>query len=256
MPLTPTVPAGYSLVNNYEWGLDVDLTDSGTATWQAHRLLTSLTPTPTQTTRDEQTFDDLGSPNQGVTGVGYSLACASRLATAVATGLALPEVELLDARSRLSGTANTAHVRWYHKPKTAGVIPRPVAFEAYVSVAQTPPTTGTNGDTSDILFTLATKGAVLEIANPFAGAAVAVAPVITSITPTGRSVGEQVTIIGTGFTAAATITFDGVAVPADTITFVSTTMLVITIPAGAVTASPVIVTTTAGASNTVSYTVV
>jgi len=256
MPLELVVPTGYSLVSNYEWGVDVDTNDSGTAVWQPLRLLTSMTPTPTQITRDEQVFENNGAPNLGVIGVGYSLASTSRLATAVASGLALPEYELLAAKSRLKGTANVAHVRWYHKPRTAGVVPQPVAFEAYVSVAQAPPTTGTNGDTSDVTYTLATKGEAVEIVNPYAGAGVAVDPVITSVTPTGRSVGEQVTILGANFTAAATITFDGVAVPADTITYVDTTRLVITIPAGAAGASDVIVTTTAGASNTVSYTVV
>lgn len=255
MAFTSSLPAGYSLVSDHEWGLDVDLTDAGTATWQPHRLMTTMTPTPTQVTRPEETMDDDGAPNQGVVGYGVALAATSRLATAVASGLYLPEVEVLDTKSRLPGTLNAAHVRWYHKPKTAGVTPHPVAFEAWVSCAQTPPTTGTAGQTSDIVHTLTTKGKITQIVNPYAGAAVAVAPVITSITPTGRSVGEQITILGTGFTAAATITIDGTAVPADTITYVGPNMLVVTIPAGAVTASPVIVTTTAGPSNTVSYTV-
>lgn len=250
-----TLPAGYSLVSDHEWGLDVDLNDAGTPSWQAHRLMTTMTPTPNQITRDEQTMDDDGNPNQGVVGLGISLAVTARLAAALATGLYLPEIELLDTKSRLPGTPNAAHVRWYHKPKTPGQVPHPVAFEAWVSVAQTPPTTGTVGNTSDIAHTLATKGKITQIANPYAGAAVAAAPVIASITPTGRSVGELITISGSGFTPAATVTIDGVSLTPEEIFYVGPNMLVVAIPTGAVTASPVIVTTTAGASNTVSYTV-
>lgn len=255
MPLESSLPAGYALVSDHEWGLDVDLTDAGTATWQAHRLMTTMTPTPNQITRDEQTMDDDGNPNQGVVGYGVSLAATARLAAATATGLYLPEIELLDTKSRLQGSANAAHVRWYHKPKTPGVVPHPVAYEAWVAVAQTPPTTGTVGNTSDIVHTLTTKGTITEIANPWGGAGVTAAPVITSVTPDGRAVGEQLTILGTGFTAAATITIDGISLAPEEITYVGPNMLVVTIPVGASGASDVIVTTAGGASNTVSYTV-
>jgi len=125
-----------------------------------------------------------------------------------------------------------------------------------VAVAAAPPTTGTNGDTSDVTFTLTTQGTISEIANPYAGAAVEVDPVITSVTPAGRSVGELVTIIGTGFTPASTVTIDALSVPADTLTVVSTTMIIATIPATAAGAANVIVTTAAGASNAFAYTVV
>lgn len=250
-----SLPAGYSLVSDHEWGLDVDLTDTAAATWQQHRLMTTMTPTPTQVTRDEQTMDDNANPNQAVVGVGVALAATSRLAAATATGLYLPEVEVLDTKSRRPGTLNAAHVRWYHKPKTPGQVPHPVAFEAWVSVAQTPPTTGTVGATSDVVHTLTTKGTILEIANPYLGAGVAATPVIAAVSPAGRAIGELITIGGSGFTAAATVTIDGVSLTPEEITYVGPNMLIVTIPTGAVGPSPVIVTTTGGASNTVAYTV-
>ncbi|WP_419704989.1 IPT/TIG domain-containing protein [Promicromonospora sp. NFX87] len=256
MPLPSSLPAGYSLVSDFEWGLDIDLTDTDvTPTWQAHRLLTSMTPTPTQVTRDEGTFDDEGNPNQGVVGVGVALAATSRLATALGTGLYLPEVEVLDIKSRQASPFNAAHCRWYHKPKQPGVTPHPVAFEGWVSVAQTPPTTGIVGATSDVTHTLTSKGKILEIANPYTGAAVAQDPIIAAISPAGRAVGEIITINGSNFTAAATVTIDGIALAPEEINYVGPNQLVVVIPVAAAGASPVIVTTTAGASNAVQYTV-
>lgn len=255
MALETSLPAGYSFVSDHEWGMDVDLTDGGAPTWQPHRLMTTMTPTPTQVTRDQQTMDDNANPNQAVVGYGVALAATARLATALASGLYLPEIEVLDTKSRQPDPFNKAHVRWYHKPKSAGVAPHPVAFEAWVSVAQTPPTTGTVGATSDIVHTLTTQGTILEIANPYAGAGVAVAPVVSSVSPEGRGIGEIVTIAGSGFTAAATVTIDGVALTPAEISYIGPNRLDVIIPATAAGAADVIVTTTAGASNAVSYAV-
>lgn len=81
-----------------------------------------------------------------------------------------------------------------------------------------------------------------------------VAPVLSTILPAGESVGDTVTLTGTDFIGTTGITIDGVAVV--TFTVVSDTTITAVIPTGATGASPVIVTTSAGVSNTVSYTVV
>ena len=79
-------------------------------------------------------------------------------------------------------------------------------------------------------------------------------PVIASVTPAGQSVGKQVLISGTGFASMVSGTIDGAAIVSYTV--VDDRNLVATIPAGAVGASNVIITNSAGASAALSYTVV
>lgn len=82
-----------------------------------------------------------------------------------------------------------------------------------------------------------------------ASATLTQAPGVTSLTPASGSAagGSTVTITGTGFTNAATVTFGGIA--ASSVTFVSATQMTAVSPAaGAVGAVDVIVTTSGGAS--------
>nr|WP_230678909.1 T9SS type A sorting domain-containing protein [Hymenobacter properus] len=80
-----------------------------------------------------------------------------------------------------------------------------------------------------------------------------VAPVVTSFTPTSGPVGTVVTITGTDFTAASTVSFNGTAATA--VTFNSTTSLTATVPTGATT-GPITVATAYGSStSTTSFTV-
>lgn len=82
-------------------------------------------------------------------------------------------------------------------------------------------------------------------------------PYITSITPAGKSIGGQVLVQGYNLTPVTSLTFDGVTVTAGANRVeMNSGAILVTIPAGAVTASDVIVTTANGASNTVVYTVV
>lgn len=81
-----------------------------------------------------------------------------------------------------------------------------------------------------------------------------VAPVLATALPAGQSVGEDITLAGTGFVGTSGITVDGVAVV--TFTVNNDNSLTLTIPAGASGASDVIVTNLAGVSNTISYTVI
>jgi hypothetical protein len=80
-------------------------------------------------------------------------------------------------------------------------------------------------------------------------------PAITSILPTGRSVGGQVTITGVRFSGASAVSIDGVSVAAPDFSVVSDTKIVAVIPATAAGASDVIVTNGTGPSTAVNYTV-
>lgn len=77
-------------------------------------------------------------------------------------------------------------------------------------------------------------------------------PVILSVTPSGESAGEQVTIQGAGFTGATAVTFGGTA--ATDFTVVSDQYIVAILPAGTAGAVDVVVTTPEGVSAPFSYT--
>ena len=78
------------------------------------------------------------------------------------------------------------------------------------------------------------------------------APVITRLTPSAGPVGTSVVITGTTFNGATSVTFNGI--PAVNFEVDSPTQLTAAVPLGATT-GPVVVTTSAGASNGVLFTV-
>lgn len=88
---------------------------------------------------------------------------------------------------------------------------------------------------------------------PFVASDAAPDPVITSVLPLGQSIGETVTILGSGFTGVTGITIDGATVVE--FAFVSDGILSATIPSGVVDASAVVVTTPNGTNPAFSYTV-
>jgi hypothetical protein len=78
-------------------------------------------------------------------------------------------------------------------------------------------------------------------------------PTISSFTPTSGAVGTSVSIVGTGFTGASKITFNGVM--ATTFSVASDTAISATVPSGATT-GPVAVTTSGGTgTSTIAFTV-
>ena len=78
------------------------------------------------------------------------------------------------------------------------------------------------------------------------------APTVSGFSPASGSPGTSVTVTGTGFTGASSVTFNG---SASTFTVVSDTQITATVPSGA-TSGPIAVTTSAGsASSASSFTV-
>jgi hypothetical protein len=94
------------------------------------------------------------------------------------------------------------------------------------------------------MVTVTTNGGTLKSKQKFK-----VIPVLTSFNPTSGPVGTQVTITGSGFIGAKTVTFGGVKA---TFTVNSGTQITATVPNGAVTGK--IKVTTAGGSATSSGT--
>lgn len=110
----------------------------------------------------------------------------------------------------------------------------PAAFtvSSPTQITTTVPANATSGP-----WTVTTPGGTATSANSFA-----VAPRVTSFSPSSAIVGASVTINGANFTGASTVTFNGATAP---FTVNSATKITATVPAGATTGK-VAVTTTAG----------
>lgn len=247
-----TLPAGTTLGKSFEYGIDVNTGTHASPVWQPVRRISNFNPTPTPRTQDSQTYDDLGADNLDVTGWSWAVAFNVQVNRSLATGLYLPEIEAIVARTKPTAVGDLAvlEVRWYHKPAAGTPNPND-AFQGIATVATTRVNSGPAGEIETLGVTLTGKGPAEEITNPFGGWAASV-PSITSVTPSGEGVGEHITISGTGFSGATAVTIGGVAATDFTVT--SPIQIVATIPAGSAGSAPVIVTTPAGPSASAAYT--
>lgn len=84
--------------------------------------------------------------------------------------------------------------------------------------------------------------------------AIAAAPTIDSVLPSGRGTGQQVTIKGTRFSSATGVAFGGVAVAANGFTVVDARTITATLPSGSAGSAPVTVTNPSGTSAGKAYT--
>ena len=241
------LPAGSTLGKSFEYGLDVNLGSTAVPNWQSVRRISGFQPTPTPTTQDAQTYDDLGAANADVTGWSWTLAFNVQVNRNIVSGLYLPEIEALLARTRPSakGAAAVVEVRWYHKPETGAANPTD-AGQGFATVAYSRQNTGPNGEIEVLSVTLTGKGPYTEIANPFTGWDSSPAPSITSIEgdPEPAGSGDHVTITGTGFLGTTAVTFD--TIPAEDFTVVSATTIIAILPTDTAGTVPVAVTTPDG----------
>lgn len=246
------LPAGTILGKSFEYGIDINLGTTGAPEWQPFRRISGFQPTPTPTTQDAQTYDDLGAQNTDVTGWSFGIAFNIQVNRSTSTGLYLPEVEALLARTRptAKGEAAVVEVRWYHKPEIG--TPNPTdAGQGIATVAITRQNTGPNGEIEVLSVTLTGKGPYTEIANPFDGWDTTV-PVIGAVSPEGAGDGDLITINGTGFIGTTAVSIDGVPLPSTDYTVVSGATIIAVLPTGDAEDVLVIVTNSAGAS--VAYT--
>ena len=252
MPEKVPLPAGSTLGKSYEYGLDINLGTSATPIWQPARRISGFQPQPTPTTQDAQTYDDLGAQNADVSGWSWTVAFNVFVNRSFTSGLYLPEIEAILARTRPSakGEAATLECRWYHKPETG--TPNPTdAGQGVATVAYTRQNTGPDGAIEQLAVTLTGKGPYTEIANPFTGWNDAAPPAIASITPASRAAGQQVTITGTGFLGATSVMFGATSVQ---YTVVSATTIIATVPTGSAGSVNITVVTPRGTSPAVAYT--
>lgn len=164
------LPAGTTVGKSYEYGLDVNVGTVAAPEWQPVRRISGFQPTPTPTTQDAQTYDDLGAANSDVTGWSWTLAFNAQVNRSTTTGEYLPEIEALLARTRPTSKGELAviEVRWYHKPETGKANPTD-AQQGVATVSYSRQNTGAEGAIEVFAFTLTGKGPAEEITNPFAG---------------------------------------------------------------------------------------
>jgi len=247
------LPAGSTLGKSFEYGIDVNLGTSEAPVWQPVRRISGFQPTPTPTTQDAQTYDDLGAANVDVTGWSFAITFNAQVNRNFSTGFYLPEIEALLARTKPSAKGELAviEVRWYHKPESG--TPNPTdAGRGLATVAYTRSNTGAGGEIEVLAFTLTGKGPAEEISNPFTGWNDSPEPVITSVMPAGRAAGQQVTITGTGLSGATDVKFG---TPSATgFTVVNGSTIVATLPTGSAGSVNVTVTTPEGVSDPKAYT--
>jgi hypothetical protein len=249
--MTVTLPAGFTLGKSFEYGLDVNLGTSETPNWQPVRRISGFQPTPTPTTQDAQTYDDLGAINNDVTGWSWALAFNVQVNRSVTTGLFLPEVEALLARTKptAKGADAVVEVRWYHKPESGEPNPGD-AGQGIATVAYTRQNTGPNGEIEVLSVTLTGKGPYEVISNPFAGWDVT-EPTVTSVAEVAAGDGDLITISGTGLLGATALTIDGGAAE---YTVINASTIIAIMPVGDAGAVPIVVTTPGGTSDPLSYT--
>lgn len=244
-----SLPAGTTLGQSFEYGVDVNLGTFGAPTWQEIRRMSGWAPTFPKVTQDGSTYDDEGAPNEEVSGRGFAGAFTVQANRSQTTGLYLPEVECLVNASRRIGDQAVVDLRFYHKPKTGA--PHPTdAGRALATVELSRQNTG-NAETDVFAISLAGKGAYTPIANPYTNVVDAV-PVISAITPAGQAATKLVTITGSGFLGATDVKFG--ATSATDFAVLSEATIVATVPAGAAGPVNVTVVTPNGTSTAHSYT--
>jgi hypothetical protein len=243
------LPGGTVLGKSYEYGCDVNLGTYANPLWQAIRRMSGWQPSYPPTTTDVASYDDLGSPNEDVTGRGFASSFTVQGNRNVNTGLYLPELEAIVAASKGKLEGAVLDVRWYHKPENG--TPNPTdAGRSLVTVEVTRSNTDNSGiEVKSVTFT--GKGEFEPIVNPFPGWGVT-APTIQAVSPEGAGSGALATITGTGLLGATGITVGGIAVPEFEV--ISGATIVALLPVDEAGDAPVVVTTPGGVSDPFPFT--
>jgi hypothetical protein len=244
-----TLPAGTALGRSFEYGLDINLGTTAVPSYQPIRRISAWAPSYPPVAQDQATYDDLGTANEAVIARSFATSFTVQGNRSLTTGLYLPEVEALLAAAKATLDAAVVDIRFYHKPEVGTPNPGD-AGQAFCRVDFTRQNTG-NAEAEVYAATLTGQGPFTAITNPFAGWDVT-APVLASVTPEGAAVSELVTLTGTGFLGATSVTFDAVAATDFVVANAST--IIASMPAGTAGEVDVIVTTPGGASNTLPYT--
>jgi len=243
------LPAGTALGKSFEYGLDINLGTSGSPSYQPIRRISAWAPTYPPTPQDQATYDDLGATNETVAARSFAAGFTVQGNRSLTTGLYLPEVEALLAAAKATLDGAVVDIRWYHKPEVGTPNPSD-AGQAFCRVEITRQNTG-NAEVEVFNGTRTGQWPFASIVNPFAGWDVT-EPVLASITPEGEGAGDLVTLTGTGFLGATSVTFG--ATPATDFVVANAATIIASLPTGTAGSVNVTVTTPGGTSNAVAYT--
>jgi hypothetical protein len=213
------------------------------ATWLSIAGITDLSPNESPTLMAADDYDSNGFSNSEKTLTGWKVVVKANRKTT--SGVFDPGQELVRQARFQFGDSARLYVRWYDRNGA------PEAYTGRTIIDWQQSKTGV-ADLEEVTMTYTGDGALTPITNPYAAAAV---PVIATATPSGVSVGNQVTITGNGFTG--TVVTTGVkfgATNATAWTVVSDSLIVAIMPAGSAGAANITVTNAAGASTAFSYT--
>ena len=247
--MSTTLPAGSTLGKSFEYGIDINKGTYASPVWQPVRRISGWAPTFPKTLTDVATYDDLGAPNQEVSGVGFAASFTVQMNRDVADGAPLPEVKLLRDADRTTGSGAVLDIRFYHKPEVGAPDPDD-AGRVFVTVDVSRTNTG-NAETDGLSVTLTGKGKYTPIVNPWPGAAAGV-PVITLVSPESAAAGALVHIHGDEFLGATAVKFGTTSSPDFQIA--SNLDIYALVPTGTAGAANVTVVTPAGTSAAVSFT--
>jgi hypothetical protein len=232
-----------SAVNLLARGYRIEVSVDGSTNWTRVGGLNDLNPNVSPNKVDASNYESGGWAASEITMQSWSVSLkANRQSDA---GVEDAGIALLRARQGKFGDAARIYVRWY---RTDG-IDEAKSGRAIVEVS--PSKTGV-ADLNELAITLTGDGELADITNPYAPTSV---PAITSATPSGASVGQQVTIKGSGFTG--TVATTGVKFGATNATswvVVSDQVIVAVVPTGSAGAANIVVTNATGPSTAFSYT--
>lgn len=223
----------------------VDVSTDG-VTWLPFKGIQDLAPNENPTIQSTTDFDNGGFETAEKTVTSGTL--TAKIRHIINAGVADPGQEL----ARIAGQFQFAdavrlYVRWYDRNNG------PEAWQCRAIVSWTPSKTGAP-DVEEITVVFRADGIVAPITNPAGTTAL---PVITSVTssPAAETTGGTIDIVGANFTSPVATTGVKVGgVNATSWDLISDSLIVAVVPAGSAGSAPILVTTSAGASNAFPYT--
>lgn len=171
MPVPTTAPLG-ATTSQRKWKLDVDVSATAVPNWVRVMGMTDFTPNPgTVASEDDADYDGAGYGSASAVGLDWGASGTFRRAPGRATPTQYdPGQEFLRLKGRKTGTANTAHVRFYEYDPVTGS-PMVEAYEGYAMVVYANSGGGPRA-LSTATLTLTGQGELLDITHPAsAGAA-------------------------------------------------------------------------------------
>lgn len=234
--ISPAVRGESQLAN--KWVLQVDTSITVTPSWVSVFGMSAFTPGRSYTSQDNTDFDSDGWASKKQTQRGWSV--KGTVQRKRYAGLEDAGQKFL---RRAAEDAVDIHVRYFDRYYGEE------AFEGSASPLWEPQGGGAT-DLESVNFTLDGQGEIIRTTNPLW-----VAATIATALPSGATVGQEVTLIGSGFfglSGAAAVTIG--AASATSYDVDSTTQLRFKVPAGVAGSAPIIVTNIWGASAAKTYT--